>query len=335
MKPRVLYAFCGTGQGHMTKALSLMPEMKKRYNVEYLVSSLNNPLLFDVDYELTGATFKFNNGVLDIKETFRELDVVTAFKEITNTKLSEYDFILNDHEPVTAYAGYYSGYNNICTLSHQACFAHSSTPRPSFNFRKIPERILAEYVLGTYAKNSLEMSFGLHFRKYHENIFYPLLRREIIDMSPGNSGECLVYLPKENPQKLLSIFSHFKNQKFIIYDPKHREREDSYGNVVFRKTDNEKFLNTLRNCESGIINSGFELPSEMLYLGKKIMTLPQTGQYEQECNAAALKAIGVHTVDNLSLNSIKSFFEMPNKKILQPVSTPSEILDKLEESVGR
>lgn len=334
MKPNILYAFCGTGQGHMTKALSLKPEMEKRYNVKYLVSSLNNPLLFDVDFKLIGATFKFKNGALDIRDTFRSLDVESAFAEITKTEIEKYDFIINDHEPITAYASYHSRYDKICTLSHQASFAHAVTPRPPFNLKKLPERILAEYVLNSYAKNSIERSFGLHFRQYHKNIFYPLLREEILNMNPKENGECLVYLPKENPQRLLGLFSRFKNQKFIIYDPKTSCDEDEYDNVIFRKTDNVEFLKTLENCSMGIVNSGFELPSEMMYLRKELMTIPQTGQYEQECNAIALKELGIQCNDKLEYDSIDSFLKTATRKVLQPVSSPSEILDRLEKSIG-
>jgi hypothetical protein len=39
----------------------------------------------------------------------------------------------------------------------------------------------------------------------------------------------------------------------------------------------------------------FETPAEALFLGKKLLVIPMTGQYEQECNAAALAALMLTT----------------------------------------
>jgi len=329
-KAKVLYALCGTGQGHMTKAMSMMSEMKRRYNVEYLVSSLNNPLLFEVDHILTGATFYFKNGGLDILETYRRMSVENIFSEVMELDLSEYDMVINDHEPVSAYASYHTNYKNIFTLSHQASFAYKETPRPKVPMKRIHEKILAEYVLKTYAKNSLSRTLGLHFQKYNNNIFYPLLREQVLKMKPSLGKDCLVYLPKENSKDLLNLFSRFKGQSFKIFDPKATKDIEEYDNVTFLKTDNNKFLDVLETCSMGIVNSGFELPSEMLYLGKKIMTIPQKRQYEQECNAAALMKMGIETKSRLSNKTLSDFIFSNRKVFKQKVSSPAEILDEIE-----
>jgi predicted glycosyltransferase len=49
-----------------------------------------------------------------------------------------------------------------------------------------------------------------------------------------------------------------------------------------------------------ITGGGFETPAEAMYLGKKIITIPIKGQYEQYCNAEALKKFGalvLHDID--------------------------------------
>jgi uncharacterized protein (TIGR00661 family) len=50
------------------------------------------------------------------------------------------------------------------------------------------------------------------------------------------------------------------------------------------------------NCNGIITGGGFETPAEALYLGKKILSIPIRNHYEQECNAAALKKMGVPVV---------------------------------------
>ena len=48
---------------------------------------------------------------------------------------------------------------------------------------------------------------------------------------------------------------------------------------------------------SGVITAaGFGTTSEALYLGKKLLVVPQKNQYEQACNAAYLKKMGVNVL---------------------------------------
>jgi hypothetical protein len=49
-----------------------------------------------------------------------------------------------------------------------------------------------------------------------------------------------------------------------------------------------------------LCGAGFEGPAEALFLGKKLMVIPMTGQYEQQCNAAALATMSVPVIKSLS-----------------------------------
>ena len=54
---------------------------------------------------------------------------------------------------------------------------------------------------------------------------------------------------------------------------------------------------------------GFETPAEALYLCKKLLTIPIDGQYEQQCNAAALKNSGVTRISRLNDKTKDVFYE--------------------------
>jgi predicted glycosyltransferase len=51
-----------------------------------------------------------------------------------------------------------------------------------------------------------------------------------------------------------------------------------------------------------ITGGGFETPAEALFLGKKIMSIPIKGQYEQQCNAAALKTLGAKVLTDMDIH---------------------------------
>ncbi|HLT42935.1 MAG TPA: glycosyltransferase family protein, partial [Sphingobacteriaceae bacterium] len=57
---------------------------------------------------------------------------------------------------------------------------------------------------------------------------------------------------------------------------------------------------------TGIIcGAGFETPAEALFLKKKLIVIPMKGQYEQQCNAAALQQLNVPVLKKLTLSRIK------------------------------
>jgi hypothetical protein len=67
--------------------------------------------------------------------------------------------------------------------------------------------------------------------------------------------------------------------------------------------DSARFLNAFAESDSVLCSAGFELPTEALFHGKRIAVIPIKGQYEQECNAAALRKAGAWHAG--SLNKLK------------------------------
>ena len=67
----------------------------------------------------------------------------------------------------------------------------------------------------------------------------------------------------------------------------------SNSQIEVRPIDGDLFIEKLLHCEGVICNAGFELPSEALYLKKKLYVIPIAKQYEQLCNYTALKKMGV------------------------------------------
>ena len=85
--------------------------------------------------------------------------------------------------------------------------------------------------------------------------------------------------------------------------------KDSYQikNCLIQPVDNHSFLKSLECCYAVLTGGGFETCAESLFLGKKLMVIPITNQYEQQCNAAALSKFGVpvlQQLDRYSLNFI-------------------------------
>jgi uncharacterized protein (TIGR00661 family) len=93
-------------------------------------------------------------------------------------------------------------------------------------------------------------------------------------------------LPFENPQKVISLLAEFSDFEFHIYSPE--VVPSNYAHIICNALSRDKFQADLHNSAGIISNAGFELVSEALYLGKKILVKPLHSQMEQISNAAAL-----------------------------------------------
>src|SRR5690606_40225251 len=62
---------------------------------------------------------------------------------------------------------------------------------------------------------------------------------------------------------------------------------------------NDEFISSMAGASGILCGAGFETPAEALFLNKKLMVVPMKGQFEQQCNAAALKTMGVPVIRKL------------------------------------
>ena len=91
-------------------------------------------------------------------------------------------------------------------------------------------------------------------------------------------------LLKQIPQVQWHVFS------------KHTRLSFTDANVNVRPVNNEEFNASMASCTGLFTGGGFEGPSEALFLGKKLLVAPMKFQYEQQCNAFALKQLGLPVI---------------------------------------
>ncbi len=85
---------------------------------------------------------------------------------------------------------------------------------------------------------------------------------------------------------------------------------------------NEAFIDSMASSTGIVCGAGFETPSEALYMNKKLLVIPMTNQYEQLCNAEALKKMGVPVIKKLHEKYVSHIAEwIENGKVI-PVNFP-------------
>ncbi|EJL76086.1 glycosyltransferase family protein [Chryseobacterium populi] len=282
---KILYAFQGTGNGHMARAQEIIPLLKKHVEVDTLISGHQSQLKadFDINFQHKGISLLYNKtGGLSYLKTFTENKFIHAIKTINELELSQYDLIINDYEPLTGWASKLKKLPMI-ELSHQASMSFKETPKPE------KKDFLGELILKYYVPS--ERKIGFHFENYHPQIKKPVIRRKIRNLNPDKKGYYLVYLPSFSDENIIKTLKQIPVQwKIFSKYSKIQFREE---NVEVFPIDETQYLTYFESCDGILCNAGFETPAEALFMDKKLFVIPIHNQYEQECNACALDKMGI------------------------------------------
>jgi uncharacterized protein (TIGR00661 family) len=290
---KILFAIQGTGNGHLSRARDVYPELIKYGEVDVLVSGIQADVEvpFSVDYKLYGMSFIFgHHGGVDIWQTAKKLRPFKLFKDIRNLPVDHYDLVINDFEPVSAWACKRRKVPCI-SLSHQCAVLHENAPRPT------ADDLMGKLVLEHYAP--VTDTYGFHFKSFADNIFTPVIRQEIRELEPTNKGHYTVYLPAYDDKTIVQHLSQYQSVHWEVFS-KHNKQPFTTGNVTVNKIDNKAFINSMASAAGVLCGAGFEGPAEAMYLGKKVMVIPMTAQYEQQCNAVGAEAMGAAVIMGLS-----------------------------------
>ena len=289
---KIFYAVQATGNGHISRAMELLPHLRQYGAVDIFLSGANSSLKLDVPirYRSEGLSLFYNcTGGLDYWKMMRGYQPFKLKKEIQELPVEKYDLVINDFEYITAAACARKKIPSV-QFGHQASFQSDQTPRPD------NKSSVGEWLLKNYARTTHHI--GLHFEKYDEFIFHPVIKKEILEAEPTDKNYFTVYLPSYCEPQLEQIFHPLKEFRFHIFSKETAEAKPS-GNIQFFPVDRALFNQSLIHCTGIITGGGFETPAEAIHLGKKIISVPIRGQYEQVCNAAALEKLGVRCLKNI------------------------------------
>jgi uncharacterized protein (TIGR00661 family) len=290
---KVLYAIQGTGNGHLSRAEEIVPLLNKHVDTTVLVSGTQSQIQsnFEVNYKKTGLTFlSGKNGNIDLLRTVFKSHPIDFLNEIRTFPARQFDLIITDFEPVSAWSALMHGVPCI-EMSHQAGVIHPKSPKTAVNNR------IGKYILNHNCPTKHKV--GFHFDAFDENIYTPIIREAIQNIDAQKQEFYTVYLPAFHDNVILHFLKQFP-VKWEVFS-KYTLSENTSNNVTFHPIDQENFQKHLVNCKGVLCGAGFELPSEALFLKKKLLVIPMKGQYEQQCNAAVLEKMGVTVIESLNL----------------------------------
>ena len=290
---KILYAVQATGNGHVSRAQTLLPFLDLYGQVDVFLSGSNCNLAFEgpVRHRSQGVSLFYNNkGGLSYWQMLRRIKPAQVIRDAKSLPVLDYDLVINDFDFITSLACSMRGVPSV-HFGHQASFQYAQTPRPE------KKSWHGEWLLRHFVGASHHV--GLHFESYHPHVFIPIIKPEIIQATPTRAGHITVYLPAHQDAFLESLFTSLPGTRFEVFS-KTTQVAHKKANVLFLPIDRKRFDESLIHSDGIICGAGFETPAEAIHLGKKVMAIPIQGQYEQQCNAAALRSMGVRCLDRLT-----------------------------------
>jgi uncharacterized protein (TIGR00661 family) len=304
---KILYGIQGTGNGHITRSSFLINSLiKKGCDIDILISGNQHQLSIShpIKYTMKGFNFyKNDDGSINQIKTLLSNNFVQFLKDI-RLDLKEYDKIITDFEPITAWAGKWKD-KKVIGIGNQYSFLSKNTPRPD------NKSIIGEFVLKNFAP--VDEAYGIHYDNYDDFISKPIIRGDIMRIGTTNNGHFTIYLPNFKLFNILPTLIKYPKFKFHIFSSEIKNIHQ-YKNCRIFPTNKNNFLESFLSCDGVISNAGFQTTSEALYCGKKLIVIPIKNQYEQLCNTEALKKIGIISIDNISDISNDILSQDPVKK---------------------
>jgi len=311
---KILYGVQTTGNGHISRSREVVRELKRLgHDVQVLLSGRKPEMPSELEafepYQVfEGLTFCSDRGRLQYLQTALHLKLFQFYRDIASYDASGIDLVITDFEPLSARIAQRNSLPSI-GLGHQYAFIHD-IPKKGAN-------PLASFVIKNFAP--ADYPVGLHWHHFNRPILPPIVSHKIGNGHQQIDNKILVYLPFERLTDILSLIGPFQHHEFFVY---HRlARAADNGQIHLRPYSRLGFLNDLIDCSGVISNAGFELASEAMSLGKKIIVKPLAGQMEQLSNALAISSLKLG-MSMARLNSLQ-VAQFLNQPAAAPIKIPN------------
>ena len=274
------------------------------HELQVLFSGRKVNELWDVDdfkpyIHAEGLSFAVSKGKINLLNSIVELKPAQFLKDVLNFDVRDFELVITDFEPVSAWIAKWRNIPSI-GLGHQYAF-HYDVPMTQ-------KDLLGKLIIQNYAP--VDIPLGLHWHHFNQPVLPPIVPDFQSDNITTVPNKILVYLPFEENEHVFCVLEKAPDYDFYFYT--NIPEPETRKNIRILPFSRLNFLNDLHSCEGVICNSGFELPSEALRLGKKLLVKPLKGQMEQSSNAVALQQLRLGSVlDSVCIDPIKEWLKLP------------------------
>ena len=320
-KKRIFYSVCGEGMGHAIRSSVILEHLTKKHDVYIFSSERAYEFLaskFDNVFEIGGFNTVYENNVVRTKKTFFKALKAnpTNLKEGYNVLYMECkrikpNIIISDFEN---YSSMLSKIMNIPLISldniHMLTQCEYDYPPNHRADMLTAKAVTKSYILRP--KRHIITSFFYPPLKHPKMtaLYPPVLREEIMKLEPVEGEHVLVYQTAESSINLMEELKKL-DYKFIVYGFNKDEVDE---NLTYRSFNEEQIFEDMRTAKAIIVNGGFTMISEAIYLKKPIYSTPAHKNFEQILNGFYVEKLGFGEYhDKLDVKKIESFLDNLDK----------------------
>jgi uncharacterized protein (TIGR00661 family) len=300
---RILYGVFGYGRGHATRALSVLPELRRRHDVVILAGGDAYDAIAPEHPALRVPTLRYEYGVDGKRSLSRTLgENLSHVADITlgGSGYSEVvrvirdvrpEVALCDAEPWSHAAAARLGVPRI-SFDHFGILAYCRPPIPwTDRLRSFRDVLAYRALMGTPDRIIVSSFYDGGARDSRIRFVGPLLRDEVLRRRPTRGPHLLVYFNRGDYQLTPRIESALRSLSLpvIVYGTPYRGTD---GNVTFRAPSNGPFLDDLASCRAVFSTAGNQLVGEALWFDKPMLVMPEH-TVEQRLNASAVDRLGI------------------------------------------
>lgn len=331
---KFIFVIQGDGRGHMTQAIALAGMLRRNGHevVEILLGKSKSrevPAFFKNKIDAPIHPFDTFSFVFDKQN--RNVDMFrTGTYNLNPRSLGKYkkslrlirerietvrpDVVINFYEILLGFCQKkLSKITRFICVGHQFIIQH-----PDFTHARGYKNGMEFLRLSTWFTNrgagkTLALSFYplSDFTKKNLKVVPPLLRKEVLDLTPEAGDYLLGYMVNQGYESEIRAW-HKQNPEVKIrffWDKKEAPKEWKVDETFTLYTiDDEKFVTNMAGCRGYITTAGFESVCEALYLDKPLMLIP--AHIEQEVNAAdASTYCGCPVANNFDLSRLIEYVE--------------------------
>lgn len=292
----ILYGLSGEGSGHASRAREVIRYLQSQghtvsvFTYDRGVNALKDE--FDV-HEIFGLGFKYKQSQLKVAHTVlynirRSPRALLSVRKIRSiAKRTRAQLIITDFEPLVVYVGHMMKLP-ILSIDNQHRITRTHIDYPHrYESDALSAKAVIELMTPQCDAYFITNFFEVTVSRPKTKTFPSLLRTEILDAQPTEGEHILVYVT--SALDFLPAVLQQINQKFIVYGVL---KSSNTANVTFKEYSHDEFIADLISCKAIIATAGFSLMSEALHLGKPMLAMPITGQFEQILNAYYLERAG-------------------------------------------
>ena len=318
---KILYSVAGEGNGHAFRSKAVIDHLLKKNKVHVFSHGKGFRYLakfFPVKRILGFHIAYMNNNTSSIL-TFLFTVLKFPLMFLWNLRLIydiikiKPDVIISDFEPFTNYFSYLL-FKPLISIDNQHMISYTKIPKlKNQSLYKIWADIVIKLFIPKANFRFITTFFYPKLKKKCNNsvkLVEPILRGEILNAKATKGNHIFVYQTTKTYSVLFEAFKE-TDEEFIVYG---FDKDKKDNNITFRQFNNENFLKDLTNSKAVIINGGFTLMGEAIYLGKPVLSIPVKKQFEQNLNAHYLEEMGYGKyVEDITLVNFFEFMKnLPN-----------------------